>query len=297
MVILAVSDIHIGCKDSQTNEFKAFLNYVKTKDVEHFMIVGDFVDMWRRDVSGLFLENYDILQSLKEMENNHVNVHYIVGNHDIHLLKLKNHQYPFEFKDLVPLKVDGATFIFKHGYDFEILQRPQICELLCHNFSDKAGDFRSEFWKWITSRPDISKTIEEAIKATAPITSKVELDTESKKAAYFDYLMAPPSKRMPDELVTEEKIAVSAEMTLPFRSVEKNAAASVKKGEILVFGHTHRPFVNDDRRLANAGSWMGNETICNTYIEIDGKDIRLMQFDGTKGEDITPYHLRNYKVN
>jgi len=297
MAILAVSDVHLGCSDSDAKSFRAFLSGVtKRKDVEHFVIVGDFVDMWRRDVSGLFLENYDIVQSLEEIASKDAPVHYVVGNHDIHLQKLKDHHYPFKFELQLPLQVDDAKLIFKHGYDFEKAQVPEICELLCHNLSDEAGKVRSEFWKWITSKPDISKKIDEAIQAMPVITTKAEFGEDSNKTAYLDYLMAAPSKRIPDKEVTEEKMVAGAKMSLPFGSVETRAASEVHDGEILIFGHTHRPFVNNDGRLANTGSWMISKGIYNTYIEINGKDIHLIQFDGAKGKDITKQNLRNYKV-
>ena len=63
-----------------------------------------------------------------------------------------------------------------------------------------------------------------------------------------------------------------------FGEVEKKAAQSVQTGQLLVFGHTHRPFVSPTQNLVNTGSWVNDEETYNTYVELDGKNIRLMRY-------------------
>ena len=62
--------------------------------------------------------------------------------------------------------------------------------------------------------------------------------------------------------------------------VEKHAMSSVKKGEILVFGHTHHPFINKSENLVNTGSWVSDSTIHNTIVELSGGKPRLSIFEG-----------------
>ncbi len=86
MVILAVSDIHLGYSQSNVDEFDAFLQTtIDRTDVDILVILGDFIDMWRRDISGLFLENHQILQSLLTLQQKKT-VYYVAGNHDYHLV-------------------------------------------------------------------------------------------------------------------------------------------------------------------------------------------------------------------
>jgi UDP-2,3-diacylglucosamine pyrophosphatase LpxH len=63
---IVTSDQHLGYVNSNVDDFKKFLEYISSikNEVESLVILGDFVDMWRRDASGLFLENSDIVSKL-----------------------------------------------------------------------------------------------------------------------------------------------------------------------------------------------------------------------------------------
>jgi UDP-2,3-diacylglucosamine pyrophosphatase LpxH len=53
MTIIAVSDVHLGYKNCDKKSFKDFLDYVAVReDITDFVILGDFLDMWRRDIAG-----------------------------------------------------------------------------------------------------------------------------------------------------------------------------------------------------------------------------------------------------
>ena len=69
--IIVVSDQHLGYENSNAVDFKRFLEYVYSikNDVESIVILGDFVDMWRRDASGVFLESSDIVSSLLTLKS------------------------------------------------------------------------------------------------------------------------------------------------------------------------------------------------------------------------------------
>src|SRR3989442_1202698 len=70
MVIVVTSDQHLGYSNSNVNDFFKFLVYIlERKDVTDFVILGDFVDMWRRDISGIFLENHDILEKILDIKS------------------------------------------------------------------------------------------------------------------------------------------------------------------------------------------------------------------------------------
>jgi UDP-2,3-diacylglucosamine pyrophosphatase LpxH len=65
MAIIVTSDQHLGYTNSNVDVFSEFLSYVSTRDdVTDFVLLGDFVDMWRRDVSGLFLEQHEIMEKV-----------------------------------------------------------------------------------------------------------------------------------------------------------------------------------------------------------------------------------------
>jgi Uncharacterized protein conserved in bacteria len=265
MVILAVSDVHIGYEKANVDQFNQFLLEVSRRtDVTRLVILGDLVDMWRRDVSGLFLENHRTLELLLSLKQK-IDVNYIVGNHDYHLRKLVGESYPFKFERekhyCMHYDSGMATYVFKHGWQFDFEQCPPVMEYLCLNLSNDAGVIRSGFWGWITSHPDASKCVEKAIKAN--VQGRYNFFTKkNQRTKYLTSLQAPASKRQ----------------SRGFSLVESLARDSLKQGEVLVFGHTHRPFVSEDRRLVNTGSWVNEGEISNTYVELEERNIRLMQF-------------------
>ena len=102
--IIVTSDQHLGYVNSNADDFKDFLDYTsKRNDVQTLVLLGDLVDMWRRDVSGIFLEFSEIVdQLLKMRKSKAIQIYIVAGNHDYHLLKLQAHEYPFKFYGALP---------------------------------------------------------------------------------------------------------------------------------------------------------------------------------------------------
>ncbi|MGD1061518.1 MAG: hypothetical protein ABR879_08695, partial [Methanomassiliicoccales archaeon] len=60
MKTIVVSDVHLGSEKSDKEAFNAFLiSLHDDNEVTDLVLLGDLVDMWRRDASGVFLENMD----------------------------------------------------------------------------------------------------------------------------------------------------------------------------------------------------------------------------------------------
>lgn len=278
MAILAVSDVHIGYANSDTDAFNTFLKELAGRsDVDTLVILGDCFDMWRRDVSGLFQENHETFQLILALKQK-MAVHYIVGNHDYHFLSLVDHKYPFVFEKDLTLQGNGITYLFKHGWEFDDEQSPPVMEALCDNLSDEGGQIRSDIWNIITSE---SQKMNQDVGSIKDIVKRYcgELVCifDRHKDEYLSRLMTPPVKRV----------------SVAFSGVEKKAARSVKEGELLVFGHTHRPFVSPTQHLVNTGSWNNDEKTFNTWVELDGVNIRLMQWDVG---DITTAYTENVPI-
>ena len=62
--------------------------------------------------------------------------------------------------------------------------------------------------------------------------------------------------------------------------IERSACSTVKEGEILVFGHTHHHFINEAENVVNAGSWVADSRIHNTFVELRGGKPKLSIFEG-----------------
>jgi len=236
--------------------FNRFLDQIgKDPDVTDLILLGDVVDMWRRDASGVFLENKDVLDRIEVLQKK-MTVHYIAGNHDYHVLKLQGHQYPFKFISDLTLDQNGVHCVFKHGYEFDEMQREHFMESLCHAMSDDKGSRDNNLWAALGRDKGDLGHILTMIFRRGELTRHAEL------------LMMDP----------EQRLAVS------LSRVEKRARASVQPGEILVFGHTHRPFVNKELNVANSGSWITSSPIHNTYVRVENGKPRLFVFEG---EEIT----------
>ena len=97
MAIIVVSDLHLGFDGSDKAAFIRFLGKLQSDpSVTDLVFLGDIVDMWRRDSSGVFLENHDVLDLIIELQKK-MRVYYVAGNHDFHVLKLQGLGYPINF--------------------------------------------------------------------------------------------------------------------------------------------------------------------------------------------------------
>ncbi len=260
--IVVASDQHLGYANSNVDVFREFLDVLAQRDdVDTFVVLGDFVDMWRRDISGLFLEFNDILRKLLALQQK-MKIVCVAGNHDFHLLNLTDSRYPLKFEKDTTIQGDGVEYVLKHGWEFDPEQHEPIMELLCHNLSDEQGRLRSDVWAELTR---IGGSALDSVKDLLNLPDRDER---------LQHLMSPPEVRLAGA----------------FSAVENNAISSVGPDQILVFGHTHHPFVNAAKNVANSGSWVSDATTTNTYVELDGRQVRIMR-QGTG--DITSQVLRN----
>ncbi|MGB6531471.1 MAG: metallophosphoesterase [Candidatus Nitrosopolaris sp.] len=272
--IIVTSDQHLGYDKSNVADFNNFLDYILTDgEVESLILLGDLIDMWRRDASGLFLEFSEIVRKLFRIAEK-VEVHIVAGNHDYHLLRLLDHGYPFKFYKSLPdpssssveiTTTGNKRFIFKHGWEFDLAQHPLIMEAMCHNMSDEEGQAISSVYHILdVAKDSLDKDLKEVIHFH---------DTQGQ--GYVKNLLLPPEKRLESY----------------FQDVERKAYESVGQGETLVFGHTHRPFVSNDQKVINSGCWVSDAQISNTFVQIEGEEMRLCQFTEKQTTiDITAEH-------
>lgn len=105
----------------------------------------------------------------------------------------------------------------------------QLWEALCDNLSDESGQIRTDIWNIVTSE---SQRMDQDMGSIKDIIKRfcgeIECIFDLHKDQYLRRLMTPPPERV----------------SVAFSGVEEKAAKSIKPGELLVFGHTHRPFVS-----------------------------------------------------
>jgi UDP-2,3-diacylglucosamine pyrophosphatase LpxH len=223
--LVIVSDIHLGYKNADKSSFNRFLDSLESdRETTDLVLLGDIMDMWRRDAAGVFLENWDIVQKIISLKKK-MRVHYVAGNHDYHVLQLRGHSYPFSFTENLKLTDGDHTYTIRHGIEFDPHQKAVLMEALCHVMYDPIEGFENLFG-----------------------------------------VTQPPETRLSQIL----------------GDVEKRACLSVKKGEILVFGHTHHPFINEAENVVNTGSWVTDSPVHNTIVELSAGRPKLSVFEGNE---------------
>jgi len=253
MKVIVTSNQHLGYANADKTSFNLFLDSLnQDNETTHLVLLGDVVDMWRRDASGVFLENRDTVEKLLGL-GSAIKVYYVAGNHDYHVLDLKNHSYPFDFRENLLLPDGAVTYRFVHGYEYDPEQRPALMELLCRVLSDDAGSLESDFWK------EWSNFVNGLFKIPSPSESN-------------------------DLITTINRLQERPEVRLKSTLDEINARAchDAKPGQVLVFGHTHSPFVNKTENVVNSGSWVKDASPHNTYVELARGKPRLFVFGGNE---------------
>jgi UDP-2,3-diacylglucosamine pyrophosphatase LpxH len=248
-MIIAVSDVHVGHSCCEVDSFVKFLDEKVDNDaVRHFVLIGDIFDMWRRDSLTLFLEYEDILEKLKALHTGTRKVHYVVGNHDYRMIKLKKtvqKRYSFTVRPWLKLQY-GNTYYFIHGYQFEysaVLDTyERFADRLCMS-DDSTGASGSKLW-------DLYK-MEFSFLERFKTRTKVDL----RKA------LLSPRIRLSKEYAEILKGNARDEL----REKSRNGGNA-----FMVYGHTHRPFENE-QNLTNTGSWvkeLDRDAPWNTYVTI-----------------------------
>jgi UDP-2,3-diacylglucosamine pyrophosphatase LpxH len=281
MGIIAVSDVHLGylkeddSKQSLSNKsgFCDLLRDIEARDdINQLVICGDMLDMWRRDMVGVTIENLDVLNMLRSLSKN-INVHYLAGNHDYHIRHLNRYSYPFGFRECkdpkegITLKDGDKSYVFKHGYDLEpgMAQSEAIFDLMCST-SDEVGEFKShvyssigEFWKqgkeaWESIGGGTMKFFTGLEKAWKP--------DERNKGKFLEGNKI--SKPLHERLQKKEDFDFNA------------LKEQLSNDATLVFGHTHKPFHHQN--IINLGSWITEYPVNSIYLEIKDGHERLLKY-------------------
>jgi UDP-2,3-diacylglucosamine pyrophosphatase LpxH len=251
-MIVAVSDVHLGYEGCNKEAFSNFLDSDELKGVDHLVLLGDFFDFWRRNNSEIVSEHEDILEKLFNLEAK--NMHYIAGNHDYYMFKLGERyrdNFPFTISKYLRLEDGGKTFYFIHGYEFEVMgmepvtldMYEEFCEKMCFS-NDFIGSLAGHLWDIVQGNDLKNK-----------LAKNPRLRLESLKETKNIYKLAT--------------------------STGKSFLIGMKPDERLVFGHTHGPFINREKTVANTGSWvdeLDSIEYQNSYVTITEGEMELKFF-------------------
>ena len=245
---IIISDVHLGTKDSKTNEL---LDFLKENTAETIILNGDIIDGWSLKKRGKWKKKHTRFFEflMKAIENNKTKVIYIRGNHD-------------DFLDEV-LPIQIGTFSIVKDYIHESNGKKYF---VCHG--DIFDMFYTKF-RWVSYLGDYGYTL---------------LLWINKKYNNYRLRNNLPYKSISKEIKSKVKMAVSYMNDFEKQLVH---VAKNKGCDGMICGHIHSPankYIENIHYL-NSGDWI--ESLSALTEDFEGT-WKVHEFSGlvTKNEII-----------
>jgi UDP-2,3-diacylglucosamine pyrophosphatase LpxH len=280
-LIIAVSDTHLGYDQSDSTKFLNFIDseLINLSEDDHLVLLGDILEFWRgKNIDAIFSNynkdkkekkkeqiNEQILSKIMEL-NKKTKVDYIIGNHDYTVINFLNYynrnfyddKYPYPLKISKSLRIEEGNLkiFFIHGYQFEVISSfepltiedyEKICVYLCDRTGNLVGKKLSLLWDLFYN----------------------SLNIRSSSLFKIDSITKPPEERKDNMDKIRNIVESNAFRQLLF---------GIKDDELLVFGHTHRPFASLEKNVVNTGSWLKYASRNCTYLKIKDEKIELLDY-------------------
>lgn len=239
-MIIAVSDLHLGDMAANREGFIGFTeDYLKPRreEITDLILLGDIVDLWRRDNKRVIEENKSIL---REICSQGFRVRYLVGNHDMALLDSEKKQSNAiilknlicDSEDLVisenhKLSSGGLKFSFIHGHQMDYWYAlpfyEAFCRSMCHVAETRSDE--ANVWKLMSHESDgYSQCLGARID---PLPDIIRFQIEEKLAGPLEGRVSSREESMLDDLKLLHEF-------IEFRShnehgIQRNVIESVRK--------------------------------------------------------------------
>lgn len=282
-MIIAVSDTHLGYDQSDSTTFLKFIDseLMNLSKDDDLVLLGDILEFWRgKNIDAIFsnCNKDDIEKKEEQLEinelilskiielNKKTKVHYIIGNHDYTVINFLNnynknfydnkYSYPIEIRKSCRIEEGCLKIFFIHGYQFEVISSfepltiedyEKICIYLCDRTGNLIGKKLSFLWDLFNNSLNIRRN------------SLFKIDSITK----------PPEERKDNMDRIRCMVESSAFRQLFF---------GIRDDELLVFGHTHRPFESLEKNVVNTGSWLKYAARNCTYLKIKNEKIELLDY-------------------
>ena len=248
---------------------------------DHLILLGDILEFWRgKNINAIF-SNYNKDDKEKEEEQIEINeqifskilelnkktkVHYIIGNHDYTVINFLNyynknfydvrHSYPVNISKSCRIEEGNLKIFFIHGYQFEVISSfepltiedyEKICVYLCDRTGNLVGKKLNFLWDLFNNSLNIRRN------------SLFKIDSITK----------PPEERNGNMDNIKKMVESSAFRQFFF---------GIRDDELLVFGHTHIPFISLEKNVVNTGSWLKYAAGNCKYLKIKDEKIELLDY-------------------
>jgi UDP-2,3-diacylglucosamine hydrolase len=125
MKFVAISDVHIKhSKDDASHLLVKFFSHSETQTAQKVFLLGDIFDLMCGPHSDYLTRFEDVFEAMVKLIIDGKEVHYVEGNHDLHLKKLFDkhptlkkiiiHKKPFSFE------ANGKIYYLSHGDEHEL---------------------------------------------------------------------------------------------------------------------------------------------------------------------------------
>lgn len=117
-----ISDIHLGVKDCNA---KSLDNFLKENKPKNLYLIGDIVDLWRLKSKSFWPQcHVDLVRRFLSLARRETKIHWIIGNHDWHLVSYLDNNLYFEFGNIyLERTAVYKNWLVLHGDQFDSLKK------------------------------------------------------------------------------------------------------------------------------------------------------------------------------
>jgi UDP-2,3-diacylglucosamine pyrophosphatase LpxH len=206
-------------------------------------ILGDFWDLWRKHDIIYSTESDEILSLVNQFKD----VYYLPGNHDhITLDTARNHPdfNCYNINRYFRIKSGQKNFYLVHGHELEVISKLISMKLSEYdNISDQLCRMN---------------------------------DTEGNIASYlhetFHKVFTRGQPQITDFLQTAEQRKGMDAIDKLAKSKARYPLLGMQLDDILIFGHTHRPYIDYENNVINTGAWISDMLVPKWFEEEYGQD-------------------------
>lgn len=150
MKAIIFADCHYGYKDGAKVSIEEVVKLYEKEydDVDKVIVLGDFIDLWRRSIDDVLIENSNVIDYLESWGKSAI---YVKGNHDFIIDELLRDR---KINIVDRYKVKGHMFEHGHYIDYLSMDKPFVsiddfyafAKEMCYS-DNTTGKFLSRMWK------------------------------------------------------------------------------------------------------------------------------------------------------
>ncbi len=239
-MIIAVSDLHLGDPVSNRLGFIEFVTeYLapRKEDITDLVLLGDILDLWRRDNSKVLLNYMNILSKICSLG---FKVTYIVGNHDIFMLDYRGQEKKKEDITRTPqlpenllitysheLLSGKEKFRFIHGYQSDYWYARPFYEAFCRSMCLIDEQRSDTLGVWQLMVDELTKNSPHSVSRLKQLTTEKLFQIERKLAGPLEANGSSIEESMLDNLCLLDNFVEFRSSEL--NEKEKNILETIRK--------------------------------------------------------------------